>query len=140
MNLARLLRKRAEEGRPVRVGVIGAGKFSSMFLAQARTTPGMHLLALADLDEGRARDALERTGWDVDAQVTRDFDEARRTGRTAITAASAMPMSTELLPRRLSISGVMGWSGIILLHFLLLRKINPPLYCRVPGSQNGRSI
>jgi predicted homoserine dehydrogenase-like protein len=29
MNLARLLRKRAEEGRPVRVGVIGAGKFSA---------------------------------------------------------------------------------------------------------------
>jgi predicted homoserine dehydrogenase-like protein len=86
MNLARLLRKRAEEGRPVRVGVIGAGKFSSMFLAQARTTPGMHLLALADLDEARARDALERTGWDVDAQVTRDFDEAARTGKTAITS------------------------------------------------------
>lgn len=86
MNLARLLRKRAEEGRPVRVGVIGAGKFSSMFLAQVRTTPGMHLLALADLDEGRARDALSRTGWDADAQTTRDFDEARRTGKTAITA------------------------------------------------------
>src|SRR5690606_35771471 len=86
MNLARLLRKRAEEGRPVRVGVIGAGKFSSMFLAQVRTTLGMHLLALADLDEGRARDALSRTGWDADAQTTRDFDEARRTGKTAITA------------------------------------------------------
>ena len=86
MNLARLLRKRAEEGRPVRVGVIGAGKFSSMFLAQARTTPGMHLVALADLDEGRAREALKRTGWAVDAQVTRDLDEARRTGKTAITA------------------------------------------------------
>ena len=85
MNLARLLRKRAEEDRPVTVGVIGAGKFSSMFLAQARTTPGLHLLGLADLDAGRARAALERTGWDAAAQTARDFDEARRTGRTAIT-------------------------------------------------------
>ncbi len=40
MNLARMLRQRAEAGRPVRVGIIGAGKFSSMFLAQARTTRG----------------------------------------------------------------------------------------------------
>jgi predicted homoserine dehydrogenase-like protein len=85
MNLAKLLRKRAEDGRPVRVGVIGAGKFASMFLAQARTTSGLHLLGLADLSADRARAALERTGWDVTVQVARDFDEARRTGRTAIT-------------------------------------------------------
>jgi predicted homoserine dehydrogenase-like protein len=85
MNLAKMLRKRAEEGRPVRVGVIGAGKFSSMFLAQARTTPGMHLFGLCDLDAGRARSALERTGWDLSAQVAADFDAARRTGGTAVT-------------------------------------------------------
>ena len=39
MNLYRLLQARADEGRPVRIGVIGAGKFSSMFLSQARLTP-----------------------------------------------------------------------------------------------------
>ena len=41
MNLFRLLQARAEEGRPVRVGVIGAGKFGSMFLSQAIRTPGI---------------------------------------------------------------------------------------------------
>jgi predicted homoserine dehydrogenase-like protein len=85
MNLARKLKLRAEEGRPVTVGVIGAGKFSSMFLAQARTTPGLHLLALADLSVDRARAALERTGWDVGAQTTRDLDSARKGGRTVLT-------------------------------------------------------
>ena len=35
MNLYKKLRARAEEGNPVRVGMIGAGKFGSMFLAQA---------------------------------------------------------------------------------------------------------
>jgi len=84
MNLARLLRKRAEEGRPVRVGVIGAGKFSSMFLAQARTTPGLHVLGIADLAVDRARAALERTGWDA-AQIAPDFDNARKNGRTVVT-------------------------------------------------------
>ena len=35
MNLHALLRRRAEDHRPVRVLLIGAGKFGSMFLAQA---------------------------------------------------------------------------------------------------------
>lgn len=85
MNLARQLRARATEGRPVRVGVIGAGKFSSMFLAQVRTTPGMHLLGLADLSAERAKKALAATGWDVTAQVAKDFSDALKSGRTAIT-------------------------------------------------------
>jgi predicted homoserine dehydrogenase-like protein len=46
MNLHRLLRERAESGKPVRVGLIGAGKFGTMFLAQALRTPGLHLLAV----------------------------------------------------------------------------------------------
>ena len=66
MNLYTLLQERAAAGRPVRCGLIGAGKFGSMFLAQARTTPGLHLMALADLDVARARRALAATGWDED--------------------------------------------------------------------------
>ena len=50
MNLHSLLRKRAEDRNPVRVGVIGAGKFSSMFLSQAARTPGMHVVGIAELD------------------------------------------------------------------------------------------
>ena len=67
MNLFRLLQARADEGRPVRVGVIGAGKFSSMFLSQARLTPGMHLVGIADLDPDKARQACLRTGWSPEA-------------------------------------------------------------------------
>ena len=63
---------------------IGAGKFASTFLAQARTTPGLHLLGVADLDVQRARDALIRTGWD-DCAVGADFDAARKSGRVALT-------------------------------------------------------
>ncbi|MFG1464999.1 Gfo/Idh/MocA family oxidoreductase [Xanthobacter sp. DSM 24535] len=85
MNLARKLKARAAEGRPVRVGLIGAGKFGSMFLSQVRTTPGMHLIGIADLSASRARAALTQTGWDTDAAVVADFDAARRTGGTVIT-------------------------------------------------------
>ena len=63
MNLYSHLRDRSAEGRPIRVGVIGAGKFGSMFLAQARTTPGIHVMAVADLSAPRALQALRNTGW-----------------------------------------------------------------------------
>ena len=85
MNLYAKLCRRAEEGRPVRVGLIGSGKFGSMFLAQVRTIPGMHLMAIADLSATRARNALAATGWDADCAVARSFDEARSSGRTMIT-------------------------------------------------------
>ena len=61
MNLYRLLQER---GRPVRVGVIGAGKFGSMFLAQVPHTKGLEVAVIADLDPARARAACERVGWD----------------------------------------------------------------------------
>jgi len=64
MNLHRLLSKRIEEGRPVRVGLIGAGKFGSMFLSQVPTTPGIEVAAIADLSPDRAREACRRVGWD----------------------------------------------------------------------------
>ena len=63
MNLHRLLAARAAEGRPVRVGLIGAGKFGSMFLAQLAGTQGMDLAWIADLSRERACAALEATGW-----------------------------------------------------------------------------
>jgi len=52
MNLHRLLLARHEAGRPVRVGVIGCGKFAAMFLAQARLTPGLHAHAHREVTFG----------------------------------------------------------------------------------------
>ena len=63
MNLHRLLKERESRGTPLRVGLIGAGKFGSMYLSQVRHTPGMRVTAIADLDPARAREALRRVGW-----------------------------------------------------------------------------
>jgi predicted homoserine dehydrogenase-like protein len=70
MNLSTLLAARAAQGRPVRAGLIGAGKFGSMFLAQVPTTPGLEVTAIADLDPGRARAAMATVGWD-EARIAR---------------------------------------------------------------------
>ncbi|MGB1398756.1 MAG: flagellar biosynthesis protein FlgA, partial [Candidatus Puniceispirillaceae bacterium] len=51
------LLQRADANRPVRVGLIGAGKFGSMFLSQVPTTPGLSVAAIADLRPDNARAA-----------------------------------------------------------------------------------
>jgi predicted homoserine dehydrogenase-like protein len=58
MNLFAMLQKRAAQGKPLSVGLIGAGKFGSMYLSQARHTPGIHIVAVADLSPERARRAF----------------------------------------------------------------------------------
>jgi predicted homoserine dehydrogenase-like protein len=63
MNLYSKLVERERAGSPLRVGLIGAGKFGSMYLSQARRTPGMRLTTVADLDPARAREALQNVGW-----------------------------------------------------------------------------
>src|SRR4030095_6554937 len=85
MNLYRLLVARAGEGRPLRVGLIGAGKFGAMYLAQAKHTPGIHIVGIADLDPARARATLERTGWDSSRCAARSFADAARTAATHVT-------------------------------------------------------
>ena len=67
MNLHRLLQQRAAAGKPVRVGLIGAGKFGSMFLNQVPTMAGLEVSVIADLDPERARAACRTVGWDARA-------------------------------------------------------------------------
>ena len=58
MNLTRLLSARTAAGKPVRVALIGAGKFGSMFLSQVPHTPGLEVPVIVDLDPQRAKDAV----------------------------------------------------------------------------------
>src|SRR5437868_4639292 len=74
MNLHHLLNARLAAGKPVRVALIGAGKFGSMFLSQVPHTPGLEVSVIVDLDRDRAREACRTVGWD-----------AERIARTAFT-------------------------------------------------------
>jgi predicted homoserine dehydrogenase-like protein len=65
VSLHRLLQKRAAAGKPVEVGLIGAGKFGSMFLNQVPTMPGLEVSVIADLNPERARTACCTVGWDA---------------------------------------------------------------------------
>ncbi|MGN8111746.1 NAD(P)H-dependent oxidoreductase [Paraburkholderia sp. 22098] len=84
MNLSSLLQARNASGRPVRVGLIGAGKFGSMVLSQARHIEGLHVVGVADLDVGKARGSLARVGWPVEQYGARTLSDAVKTGATCV--------------------------------------------------------
>jgi predicted homoserine dehydrogenase-like protein len=73
MNLSHLLNARRAAGKPVRVALIGAGKFGSMFLSQVPHTPGLEVPVIVDLDPDRARAACRTVGWDAERIATTTF-------------------------------------------------------------------
>jgi predicted homoserine dehydrogenase-like protein len=84
MSLHRQLQQRAAEGRPIRVGLIGAGKFGTMYLSQVPRTPGVHLVAIADLSPAAALRNLARVGWPAARVEAPSIDAAWRDGRTHV--------------------------------------------------------
>ena len=100
VNLHQRLIQRATAGNPVRVGLIGAGKFGSMYLAQARLTDGVQVVGVADLDPGRTREALARTGWPeeraLSASTRGEINDAARSGRVALTEDAGELIAAEL--------------------------------------------
>ena len=85
MSLYTKLQQRAAAGKPIRIGLIGAGKFGSMYLAQIPRTPGVHLVAIADLSPDAARANLARVGWQPAQSAARSVSDALKTGHTWIT-------------------------------------------------------
>ncbi|MDE0809874.1 MAG: flagellar biosynthesis protein FlgA [Alphaproteobacteria bacterium] len=75
MYLQAELAARAAAGAPVRVCLIGAGKFGSMFLSQVPTTPGLSVTVIADLRPDAARVACRTVGWSEDRIAATDFSD-----------------------------------------------------------------
>ncbi|MEP7328752.1 MAG: Gfo/Idh/MocA family oxidoreductase [Betaproteobacteria bacterium] len=84
MSLYAQLQQHAAAGKPVRIGLIGAGKFGSMYLAQIPRTPGVHLVGIADLSPAAARTNLARVGWDAAQAGATSLDHAVKSGATHI--------------------------------------------------------
>ena len=78
MNLQSLLAARVQAGKPVRVGLIGAGKFGSMFLAQVPSIAGLEVALICDRDLDRAKAACRTVGWDAGRIAHTRFSERGR--------------------------------------------------------------
>jgi predicted homoserine dehydrogenase-like protein len=85
MSLYTQLQARAAAGNPIRIGLIGAGKFGSMYLSQIPRTPGVHLVAIADLNPAQARKNLENVGWSMALAGAESAQNAMKSGATWIT-------------------------------------------------------
>ena len=70
-----LLDERRVAGRPLRVGVIGAGTFGTMTLSQLNRLAGVAIAGVADLDPGRAEAALARAGVAAGPLITESAAE-----------------------------------------------------------------
>ena len=84
MNLFAKLEARARQGKPLRVGLIGAGKFGSMYLSQVPRTPGVHLVGIADLAPARVKQSLANLGWTAERYAAATLEQAAGNGATAI--------------------------------------------------------
>ena len=106
MHLHYLLEKRRAAEKPVRVALIGAGKFGSMFLSQVPHTPGLEVPIIVDLDPERAREACRSVGWDAAriAATTFTADSARATSgpiEVIVEATGNPPLALGMPARRL---------------------------------------
>ena len=98
VNLAAGLARRS--GNPVRVGLIGAGKFGTMILAQLRHEQGVKLCVVADLNTSRTRESAVRAGWASDQfELAASADAANdiaRTGKVAIVDAGEIAAACDV--------------------------------------------
>ena len=97
MSLIQKLKARAADNRPVRVAIIGAGKFGSMYLSQAPRTPGIHLVAVVDLSPTRAKESLHRVGWEESRYSATSLADAAKSGSTFITDDAQKVISSEYI-------------------------------------------
>jgi len=84
MSLHHQLLVRQSSNNPIRVGLIGAGKFGSMFLSQAIRIPGVHVIGIADLDVDQAKSNLANVHWPEEKYSATSLDEAAKTGATYV--------------------------------------------------------
>ncbi|GAC1408564.1 MAG: Gfo/Idh/MocA family oxidoreductase [Candidatus Velthaea sp.] len=100
MNLAAKLAARERSGSPVRVGLVGAGKFGTMILAQLRLMTGVRLAVLADLDPQRAVDAAVRAGWPAAAFAhatnASNASDIARGGKTAVVPSGEIAAAADI--------------------------------------------
>jgi predicted homoserine dehydrogenase-like protein len=99
--LARDLAQRADEGRPVRIGLVGCGEMGTDIVTQVAQMRGIEVAAIADTRGERARQAVaiaqrppESAGDAESAQAMSALIEA---GRTAIVPDSSMVVTHDLV-------------------------------------------
>ena len=89
-----------ETGAPIRVAIIGCGRFGSMMVSQIKRASGMEVAVACDLDAGRAAATLGQAGYDADGYVEAstlgEANDAIEDGKPVVTQDTALAIGTEV--------------------------------------------
>ena len=85
MMLYNQLIKLNDQKKSIKVGLIGVGKFGTMFASQAIRLPGVHIVAVADLVLNSCKSNLKLAGWSSDRCSATSIDQALTSGKTYVT-------------------------------------------------------
>jgi predicted homoserine dehydrogenase-like protein len=103
----RELARRHEQGRPVRVAMVGAGFMGRGIALQIATAvPGMELVAIANRTLARARDAYALGGQDASVvDSPEELEEAIHAGRPAVTEDLLLVARAEQVEAVIEVTG-----------------------------------
>jgi predicted homoserine dehydrogenase-like protein len=108
--LNHLLAQRQAENRPIRVGIIGAGKFGAGLVAQISQMQGMETSVIADINLDHARHAYESSGIPASeltiAETSSAIDGALSTATPVITEDALALARSELVDVVVEATGV----------------------------------
>ena len=120
------LAKREEEGNPIRVGIIGAGKFGSGLVAQLMQTPGICAGVVADIDIARALYAYTAGGVPESEIATADsshaINDALLTGRPVVAADAFAIAQAELVDVVVEATGLPDVGARTAYHAIMHKK------------------
>jgi predicted homoserine dehydrogenase-like protein len=105
-----LLAKRAEDGNPIRVGIIGTGKFGAGLVAQLSQMKGVETSVIADINLDHARHAYQSSNVPAEAiqaaESAKAIDEAIHQGKPVVTQDGLLVTRSELVEVVVEATGV----------------------------------
>ena len=110
MELVSKLHKRAEEGNPISVGIIGCGQMGSGLAHAINNVHGMSIDAIADIDTSRAIETLVSLGYDrsdiVETNSKSDAEDALGHGKRIVTQDALLMTALDALEANVEATGV----------------------------------
>ena len=144
MALYEQLVERERSGKPISVGLVGAGQMGTGLVSQVAGMQGMNVTAIADIALDRARAAFRAVGIPdeqiVEATNTTTADEALHAGKRVVTKnADTLPQLSNVdaiveatgvpnLGARIAWSAILGRKHVVLLNVETDVTVGPVLY------------
>lgn len=122
-----MLAQRVAENRPIRVGIIGTGKFGAGVVAQLSQMRGMEVAVIAEIDVDRARHAYTVAGRLPEdalrvAHNRAELHDIIRSGKRAIVEDGMLVPECELVDVVVEATGVPEVGARMAYHAILNRK------------------